>query len=362
MCGQRTNMDLDNITVQIAPEKKGLFLKHSEYEITSKKHKCTVFRRYNDFVTLQNLLVTRSPYRMIPRLPPKQLMLDSLLEERRRGLQRWLRIVYKHPILGNDPIFVSFITDTSAEHQDNLREKFTKELDEYARLGEDVELPLEDQGRLAASREMMRTMLNAITKMKRLADQQSFRMQGQAKDVDEMSGILRLMGTTHNMFGEGTFTTMANGFKEVANLSEKCAQHQHNSINERFNLLIDVLTAHSDLCDRVEKGIVSDHQKALSKMLNLNKQRMKGVIRGSAAENVVAIHEKEVVQNGVVGTLGRRSAFSLHCVLQETALAQESLRSLPSILLSFTYEQNQGNSQISKVWNSIISKEADTLN
>lgn len=38
----------------------------------------------------------------------------------------------------------------------------------------------------------------------------------------------------------------------------------------------------SDLCDRVDKGIVSDHQKALSKMLNLNKQRMKGVIRGTA--------------------------------------------------------------------------------
>lgn len=37
----------------------------------------------------------------------------------------------------------------------------------------------------------------------------------------------------------------------------------------------------SDLCDRVEKGIVSDHQKAMSKMLTLNKQRMKGVMRGT---------------------------------------------------------------------------------
>lgn len=69
-----------------------------------------------------------------------------------------------------------------------------------------------------------------------------------------------------------------------------------------------------------------------------------------------------MVQNGVVGTLGRRSAFSLHCVLQETALAQDALRALPSILLSFTYEQNKGITEISKIWEGIIANEADKLN
>lgn len=129
--------------------------------------------------------------------------------------------------------------------------------------------------------------------------------------------------------------------------------------------------------------MVSDHQKAMAKLLTLNKQRMKGVMRGTdvktnkdrykltkitfsqinfKAENVAAIHQAEVIQNGVLGALGRRSAFSLHCVLQETAHAQEALRSLPSILLSFTYEQNQGHLNISKVWDAIISKEADKLN
>lgn len=181
---------------------------------------------------------------MIPRLPPKQLMLDSLLEERRKGLQRWLRIVSRHPVLGNDPLFVHFLTDDSAKHEDHLRDISTNVLDEFALLSEDVELPLEDQGRLAASREMMRTMLNAITKMKRLADQQAARMQAQSKDIEEMSSMLRLVGMSQEMFGNTTFKEMATGFKEVSQLSEKCAQHQHNSINERFNLLIDVLTAH----------------------------------------------------------------------------------------------------------------------
>lgn len=77
---------------------------------------------------------------------------------------------------------------------------------------------------------------------------------------------------------------------------------------------------------------------------------------------MVAIHEKEVVQTGVVGTLGRRSAFSLYCVLQETSLAQDYLKALPSLLLSFTYEQNQGNAQISKIWENIVNKESQKLN
>lgn len=110
---------------------------------------------------------------MIPRLPPKQLMLDSLLEERRRGLQRWLRIVSRHPVLGVDPLFTTFLTDNSSEHQEHLRELYSRELDEFSKLSEDVELPLEDQGRLAASREMMRTMLNLVTKLMRLAEQVS---------------------------------------------------------------------------------------------------------------------------------------------------------------------------------------------
>lgn len=76
--------------------------------------------------------------RMIPRLPPKQLMLDSLLEERRRGLQRWLKIVSRHPVIGTGSLLRNFLTDTSAEHQDHLRELFNSEPDEFSTLSEEV--------------------------------------------------------------------------------------------------------------------------------------------------------------------------------------------------------------------------------
>lgn len=33
-----------------------------------------VYRRYNDFVSLYDLLLARFPYRLIPKLPPKKIV------------------------------------------------------------------------------------------------------------------------------------------------------------------------------------------------------------------------------------------------------------------------------------------------
>lgn len=221
---------------------------------------------------------------MIPRLPPKQLMLDSLLEERRRGLQRWLRLVSRHPVLSPPPMIETFLTDNSQDHQQHLRDCFSKELDEFSKFSEDIELPMEDQGRLAASREMMRSMLHAVSKLKKVVDQQATRMSNQSKDMDEIGLILKQLGSS-NVFEQNPFTEMSGGISEVSRLSEKYATLHQSAICERFNLLLDVLTAHSDLCERVENGIVSDHQRALYKMLNLNKQKIQGVIRGTGVSN-----------------------------------------------------------------------------
>lgn len=91
---------------------------------------------------------------------------------------------------------------------------------------------------------MMRTMLNSITKLKRLTDQQATRLHSQSKDIEEMSSILKLIATTNTIFSGTTFSDMSIGFKEVSTLSEKCANLQQNAICERFVILIDILTAH----------------------------------------------------------------------------------------------------------------------
>lgn len=181
---------------------------------------------------------------MIPRLPPKKLMLDSLLEERRKGLQRWLRIVSRHPVLGKDSMFSSFLSESADDHQEILRQLYLHEPDEFAQISQDFALPLEDQGRLAGSRECMRVMLHAVTNMKRLAEQQAQRTQSRAREIEEMSHQMRLIGVTDGVFEPNTFTDMVAGFKEAAQLSEASVALQQSAISERFALLIETLTAH----------------------------------------------------------------------------------------------------------------------
>lgn len=167
-------------------------------------------------------------------------MLDHLLEERRRGLQRWLRIVSKHPVFGNDAALVQFITDETADHQKTLLERLNSDLDEFTRLPEDFELPKEDQSVLAASRETMRMMLTVISKVKLLIEAQAERMKAQGKDIEDLAQLVRMVGNCE-IFHDSGFTDMADAFKDVASLSEHCSVQQTNSVHERLTSMIDVL-------------------------------------------------------------------------------------------------------------------------
>lgn len=85
--------------MELIPEKKGLFLKHVEYEVSSQRFKSSVYRRYNDFVVFQEMLLHKFPYRMVPALPPKRMLGADreFIEARRRALKRFVNLVARHP-------------------------------------------------------------------------------------------------------------------------------------------------------------------------------------------------------------------------------------------------------------------------
>lgn len=118
-------------------------------------------RRYNDFLALYELLLSRYPYRLVPRLPPQRVVAmvaaadSDFLETRRRALRRWLMIVTAHPVVGEDLMikvrrdlllhfkkkvellnqmfkyFQHFLTFTGADYSTTLREQFRPLPDEY---------------------------------------------------------------------------------------------------------------------------------------------------------------------------------------------------------------------------------------
>ncbi|XP_055590662.1 sorting nexin-8-like isoform X2 [Uranotaenia lowii] len=358
--GERS-LNEPSIAVSVIPEKKGIFLKHSEYEIKAKSYGSVVRRRYKDFVVLYNYLLEKYPYRIIPSLPPKQLMLNSLLEERRRGLQTWLTIISMHPVLGSSPILTTFLGDKTTDHQYRMRVMYEKQIDEFARLREDVELPLpDDQENLAASRDRLRKVLQSLQRLRKIFDEQAFRAEQSARDMAEVDQILQGL-EVRDVFGDQTFDDVSQSAQAVARHSERYSQLQRNAVNERIYVLMEVLSAHNELCERVEKGILADYQKALSRTINLGKMKMKTVIRGSTPENVSSLAQRESAQSGEADVLSRKCAFALQCVRSETALTERYLQSLPSILLSYANEESQYHSKMSKIWHQLVASESSKL-
>ena len=70
-------------------------------------------------------------------------------------------------------------------------------------------------------------------------------------------------------------------FNLLCQRASQQAIREETTVCERLNLLLDLLIAHRTLCERHERGVSSDHQRALSTMLSLKKRQMQGVIRGT---------------------------------------------------------------------------------
>lgn len=67
----------------------------------------------------------------------------------------------------------------------------------------------------------------------------------------------------------------------LSNKASQLATREEEEVCERLNCLLDLLNGHKELCERIERGVAHDHQKALSRMLALKKRQIQGVLRGS---------------------------------------------------------------------------------
>lgn len=260
-----------------------------------------------------------------------------------------------HQLMASDELFKVFLTDMSDDHQNLLQEKYSQSPDEFLTLSNIVKLPKGDVEQVVTSREKMRVALNQVVKLKRLMEQQAKREINQSRDFAEMSSVLNSINCENN---ESVFKDFSANFTEASKESENVSLKQQRAVMERLVMIIDVATAHSYMCDRVEKSIASDHQ-TLSKTLQLNKQKIRDVIRGSSTEDVRMANEK---QQSELDSLAQRNTFAIHCVTEETKFAEKYLKLLPSILLQFANEEAKGFKNISEILSKIVQLESDKMN
>ncbi|CAH0563473.1 unnamed protein product [Brassicogethes aeneus] len=360
-------VQLDTINIELMPEKKGLFLKYSEYIVSSRRFNRQVTRRYNDFVALHELLLNRFPYRLIPILPPKKIVSDAhFLESRRRALHRWLTLICRHPTISHDSILSFFLTDQGPDIQYRIRDIFKRCPDEFMTsdiAGNAKDLLPADYSQIASSREQIRLLVQVVGKLKYLTEKSVERQQTFAKDAEDLSEQLRTLSTS-NVGQSSSFIKhwgdMQQGFGLIsrdlkllpakANLQADLEQIQ---VCERLGLLLDILTAHKELCERLEKGLANDHQAALSKMLSLKKRKIQGVIRGTDAESVEQLEAKMMTQESVIMNMELRSDYSLYCIHMETQLVYAYLETLSSIFQSMINLKIETHTKFKEIWQQV---------
>lgn len=232
----------------------------------------------------------------------------------------------QHPLMSEDEILKSFLVDQTMEFQQNMQEMFDRHADEFFRVIPKQKLPSEQIIGMSSNRDRMRVLLNQVMKLKRLIEQQAKRMAGQSKDFADMSQVLSDIKFEPP---DGSLDDFSKSYSEASEESKKISGNQLAAITERLDMLTDVLTAHSDMCDRVEKALIR------------------------AAD--------EKLPNDV-DTWNRRKAFGLQCVNDETKFANKYLKLLPSILLQFSNEEAKAQTKISEIFNQIVIIESDKLN
>ncbi|MGH0140488.1 UNVERIFIED_CONTAM: hypothetical protein FKN15_017610, partial [Acipenser sinensis] len=315
-------LDIDTVQVELIPEKKGLFLKHVEYEITSQRFQASVYRRYSDFDVFHELLLQRFAYRMVPALPPKRMLKGVLtsttdrefIEGRRRALRRFINLVARHPFFSEDGLIKIFLTFSGS----------------------------------------------SITKINVCISTDWMSGSGRpASSLGSDTMPVQSWASTNN----NTWGTMRQSLKgismEFALLADKAAQQgkrEEEDVVEKLNLFLDLLQSYKDLCERHEKGVLHDHQRALQKYSVIKRQMMSATVQSKEQVSVDQLESRIVQQENAIVTMELRNYFSLFCLHQETQLICTYLQITAHILGAFVNSQIQGHREMSVVWNDLQPK------
>ncbi|KAG8936001.1 Sorting nexin mvp1 [Tulasnella sp. 418] len=104
----------EKVDVTVLPEKQGFILNRYYVFLLQSERGPPVQRRYSEFLFLWDCLVRRYPFRIIPNLPPKRIGPDEIfIEQRRRGLSRFMNFIVNHPVIASDGLLSVFLSEPS---------------------------------------------------------------------------------------------------------------------------------------------------------------------------------------------------------------------------------------------------------
>lgn len=359
----------DTIQVELMPEKKGIFLKHSEYEVSSKRNNCTVKRRYKDFEAFHEILQQLFPYRIIPKLPPKKMINSDreFIEARRKSLRRFLNITSCHPAMYDSQVLQFFLT-YNGEIVHKIKEKFRGVPDEFVSspLASNAKelVPPETSSEFAASKEQINQLSKHVHILRDIATRIAERSRGNSTDMNQFGKELIAIGNDTSVTSQwavggngGIIDTLKKSFRtlsvEFSSISEKHSLQnirEEEGVVEQLNMLHDLLQAYKDLCDRHERGVLKDHHYALKKYGAMKTKRMAATITNMEQHGVDRMDSRIQAQENEIATRESRNYFSLHCIHLESQLVYINMKILADVITTLVATQMKGHTEMAKLW------------
>ncbi|KAF9911933.1 Sorting nexin mvp1 [Lobosporangium transversale] len=286
-------LNVDTIRISFAPEKEGIFLfRHTNYIVESKNRQTTVVRRYSDFWWMLEVLSKRFPFRILPNLPPKRLGADeAFLERRLRGLTRFMNALVRHPVLRNDPLVVSFLTEPvelalwRKEVVISTEDEFTTRLPISPALAEQIPLALDLEletikKRLPASIEYYRSMVHVFDRIQK-------RTEANAADYTRLSLALNALADCERkchiddcyncgQLSQG-YNKIGSHFSQTSGLLEEQAHATQRGMVENLKRHRDLLVSVQELLQRRDYSKEGSLSEVLRKRIASNENKLKSL-------------------------------------------------------------------------------------
>ncbi|KIP08833.1 hypothetical protein PHLGIDRAFT_116958 [Phlebiopsis gigantea 11061_1 CR5-6] len=189
----------ESITVNVLGQQGFILNRYLVYEVSTDRAP-PVPRRYSEFVILWDCLVKRYPFRILPSLPPKRLGPDeSFIEQRRRGLARFLNFIINHPIIKEDGLLAVFLTEPSFESWRKTssisyeEESASKRVDQV----EEMSIPRDLEDKLAIVRSKISSLIEQWQKICILAERMIKRREAAAVRLPPATTVRRPFMPAH---------------------------------------------------------------------------------------------------------------------------------------------------------------------
>lgn len=357
---------LDDVTVTLIPEKIGIVFKHVEYEVQSKRINSCVRRRFKEFEAFYDLLVSRFPYRLVPKLPNKKIGAindAAFTEQRRQDLRRFLLLILRHPVLGKDECVTFFLTAGGQDIGTQLKEK-TKPLEdemtfnEYADEAKELIAP-DTEAKFENLPKQVAVMISVMSNMLAIAQNMDTRNVQLQQDMKQLADTINTLHTSpllSTQWTSGSDGAWSKIKADIAPLVDKftslsqCVQTQASSeFTEAVHFFLDLIVAYQDLADRREK-FHSLYVKTIAKHQALVVAKERAEAQGKKSDPSKVLKSSEELSQ-----MEKRDIFSLYCLDLESQLVHINLAQIPHIFQSLANVQVAGYSEFLEAWTAIKS-------